>query len=58
MLPVSLRKAIEGELGVVIDRRAKDTLRDKAKDYVLGYTCVNDISEHYAQKEDGQWKHT
>ncbi|HJX69551.1 MAG TPA: fumarylacetoacetate hydrolase family protein [Dehalococcoidia bacterium] len=45
----------EGELGVVIGRTAKDVLRGKAKDYIVGYTCVNDVSERYAQKEDSQW---
>jgi 2-keto-4-pentenoate hydratase/2-oxohepta-3-ene-1,7-dioic acid hydratase in catechol pathway len=45
----------EGELGVVVGRRAKDVRKEEAGDYVLGYTCVNDVSERYAQKEDGQW---
>jgi len=45
----------EGELGVVIGRKAKDVAKDEAKDYVLGYTCVNDVSERYAQRDDGQW---
>lgn len=53
--PLSRRVDYEGELGVVIGRRAKDVLPEKAKDYILGYTCVNDVSERYAQKEDGQW---
>ena len=48
------RVEYEGELGVVIGRRAKDVPVDTAKDYVLGYTCVNDVSERHAQKEDGQ----
>jgi 2-keto-4-pentenoate hydratase/2-oxohepta-3-ene-1,7-dioic acid hydratase in catechol pathway len=52
---MSKRVDYEGELGVVIGRKAKDVPRDSAKDYVLGYTCVNDVSERYAQKEDGQW---
>ena len=52
---LSRRVDYEGELGVVIGRRTKDVSQDKAKDYVLGYTCVNDVSERYAQKEDGQW---
>jgi 2-keto-4-pentenoate hydratase/2-oxohepta-3-ene-1,7-dioic acid hydratase in catechol pathway len=51
----SRRVDYEGELGVVIGRSAKDVRRDGFKDYVLGYTCVNDVSERYAQKEDGQW---
>jgi 2-keto-4-pentenoate hydratase/2-oxohepta-3-ene-1,7-dioic acid hydratase in catechol pathway len=45
----------EGELGVVIGRKARDVPKDKAQDYVLGYTCVNDVSERHAQSEDGQW---
>jgi 2-keto-4-pentenoate hydratase/2-oxohepta-3-ene-1,7-dioic acid hydratase in catechol pathway len=52
---LSRRVDYEGELGVVIGRQAKDVPKDKAKDYILGYTCVNDVSERYAQKEDGQW---
>jgi len=51
----SRRVDYEGELGVVIGREAKDAPKDRAKDYILGYTCVNDVSERYAQKEDGQW---
>ena len=53
--PFSRRVDYEGELGVVIGREAKDVPKDKAKDYILGYTCVNDVSERYVQKEDGQW---
>jgi 2-keto-4-pentenoate hydratase/2-oxohepta-3-ene-1,7-dioic acid hydratase in catechol pathway len=45
----------EGELGVVIGRKAKDVSEADAKDYVLGYTCVNDVSDRYAQRDDGQW---
>jgi 2-keto-4-pentenoate hydratase/2-oxohepta-3-ene-1,7-dioic acid hydratase in catechol pathway len=45
----------EGELGVVIGRKAKNVPQERAKDYILGYTCVNDVSERYAQRDDGQW---
>ena len=51
----SKRVDYEGELGIVIGKRARDVTQDRAKDYVLGYTCVNDVSDRYAQKEDGQW---
>ncbi|MFW6105299.1 MAG: fumarylacetoacetate hydrolase family protein [Chloroflexota bacterium] len=51
----SRRVDYEGELGVVVGKKAKNVLQDKARDYVLGYTCVNDVSERYAQREDGQW---
>ncbi len=29
--------------------------QDRAMDYVLGYTCFNDVSERHNQVEDGQW---
>ncbi|MFC2031807.1 fumarylacetoacetate hydrolase family protein [Chloroflexota bacterium] len=53
--PMSKRVDYEAELGVVIGRRAKDVPEEKVKDYILGYTCVNDVSERYAQREDVQW---
>lgn len=45
----------EGELAVVIGGKAKDLPQERAKDYVLGYTCFNDVSDRVAQREDGQW---
>lgn len=45
----------EGELGVVIGRRARRVSRDSALDYVAGYVCVNDVSVRDLQKRDGQW---
>lgn len=49
------RVDFEGELGVVISRRAKDVTASRAEDYVLGYTCANDVSERHMQKADRQW---
>jgi 2-keto-4-pentenoate hydratase/2-oxohepta-3-ene-1,7-dioic acid hydratase in catechol pathway len=46
----------EAELAVVIGRRAKDVSADRALDYVLGYTCVNDVSARDFQFADGQWQ--
>jgi 2-keto-4-pentenoate hydratase/2-oxohepta-3-ene-1,7-dioic acid hydratase in catechol pathway len=44
-LPYSdLRTDQEGELGVVIGRRARNVSREEALDYVFGYTCVLDIT--------------
>jgi 2-keto-4-pentenoate hydratase/2-oxohepta-3-ene-1,7-dioic acid hydratase in catechol pathway len=51
----SQRVDYEGELGVVMGRRAKEVTMEGAKDYVLGYTCVNDVSERHVQRDDGQW---
>jgi len=51
----SRRVDYEGELGVVIGRKAKDVPEAKAKEHVIGYTCLNDVSERHNQAEDGQW---
>lgn len=45
----------EGELGVVIGKKAKDVAESEALEYILGYTCVNDVSARNAQEFDGQW---
>ncbi len=45
----------EGELGVVIGRRARGISRDQALDHVLGFTCINDVTVRDLQKKDGQW---
>ncbi|HTR53152.1 MAG TPA: fumarylacetoacetate hydrolase family protein [Kofleriaceae bacterium] len=45
----------EGELGVVIGRRAKRVTRERALEVVAGFTCVNDVTVRDLQKKDGQW---
>ena len=45
----------EGELGVVIGRRAARVSKEDALSIVLGYTCVNDVTVRDLQKKDGQW---
>lgn len=47
----------EAELAVVIGRECKNTTRETALDYVLGYTCGNDVSARDWQKKGGggQW---
>jgi len=56
ILPLdSSRVDYEGELGIVIGRKAKGVPKDRVRDYILGYTCVNDVSERHVQKMDGQW---
>ena len=45
----------EGELGVVIGRRAKNIKGKDFADYVLGYTCLNDVTARDIQQHDGQW---
>jgi 2-keto-4-pentenoate hydratase/2-oxohepta-3-ene-1,7-dioic acid hydratase in catechol pathway len=45
----------EGELGVVIGKRAYRVPREQALDHVDGYVCVNDVTVRDLQKKDGQW---
>ncbi len=52
---MSERVDYEGELGVVIKKRAKDVNADQAPDFILGFTCVNDVTARDLQKKDGQW---
>ena len=45
----------EGELAFVIRRRAKDVKAENFADYILGYTCLNDVTARDIQQADGQW---
>jgi 2-keto-4-pentenoate hydratase/2-oxohepta-3-ene-1,7-dioic acid hydratase in catechol pathway len=49
----------EAELAVVIGKAAKNVPRDRALDYVFGYTCANDVSSRDWQRDKnlggGQW---
>jgi 2-keto-4-pentenoate hydratase/2-oxohepta-3-ene-1,7-dioic acid hydratase in catechol pathway len=45
----------EAELGVVIGRSARRVGEADALAYVLGYTCLNDVSARDLQAADGQW---
>ena len=47
----------ECELAVVIGKRCKNVSRDQALEYVLGYTCANDVSARDWQIKwgGGQW---
>jgi 2-keto-4-pentenoate hydratase/2-oxohepta-3-ene-1,7-dioic acid hydratase in catechol pathway len=45
----------EAELGVVIGKRAYRVPRDRALEYVLGVTCVNDVTARELQAKDVQY---
>jgi 2-keto-4-pentenoate hydratase/2-oxohepta-3-ene-1,7-dioic acid hydratase in catechol pathway len=45
----------EAELGVVIGKTAKDVPLHKAQSYILGLTCVNDVTARDLQNKDGQY---
>lgn len=49
---VSKRVDYEGELAVVIGRKAKAVDKARAKEYILGYTCCNDISARQEMQDD------
>jgi 2-keto-4-pentenoate hydratase/2-oxohepta-3-ene-1,7-dioic acid hydratase in catechol pathway len=44
----------EGELAVVIKKRCRAVPAERARDYVLGYTCLNDVTARELQARDGQ----
>ena len=45
----------EGELAVVIGKRARRVSRERALDYVAGYSCFNDGSVRDYQRHSGQF---
>ncbi|KAG9503373.1 hypothetical protein J7337_006218 [Fusarium musae] len=45
----------EAELSFVISKTGRDIPREKALDYVLGYTASNDISARAQQFKNSQW---
>ena len=51
----SSRVDFEGELGVVIKKRASRISPEQTPDFVLGYTCFNDVTARDLQKQDRQW---
>jgi 2-keto-4-pentenoate hydratase/2-oxohepta-3-ene-1,7-dioic acid hydratase in catechol pathway len=53
--PSSERVDYEGELGVVMGRRARNVPREEAKNYILGYICFNDVTARDLQAKDKQW---
>jgi 2-keto-4-pentenoate hydratase/2-oxohepta-3-ene-1,7-dioic acid hydratase in catechol pathway len=53
---LSQRVDHEGELGVVIGKRCYGLREDAdVRPYILGYTCVNDVTARDLQNKDGQW---
>lgn len=52
---VSKRVDHEAELAIVIGRDCKDVPEDEANDYILGYTCANDVTARDLQPKNGQW---
>lgn len=53
--PQSKQVDYEAELAVVIGKEAKNISPRQAGEYILGYTCLNDVTARDLQKKDGQW---
>ncbi|MEM3761587.1 MAG: fumarylacetoacetate hydrolase family protein [Archaeoglobaceae archaeon] len=51
----SKRVDYEGELAVVIKKRCKNVPRERAHEFILGYTCFNDVTARDLQAKDVQW---
>ncbi|HXX34610.1 MAG TPA: fumarylacetoacetate hydrolase family protein [Thermodesulfobacteriota bacterium] len=52
---MSKRVDYEAELGVVIGKAAKGISEERAGEYILGYTCLNDVTARDLQPQNGQW---
>jgi 2-keto-4-pentenoate hydratase/2-oxohepta-3-ene-1,7-dioic acid hydratase in catechol pathway len=52
---MSRRLDYEAELAIVIGKTARHVREEDFRDYVLGYTCINDVTARDLQKKDGQF---
>lgn len=53
---ISEQVEYEGEIGIVVGRRAKDLSdSDDPKEYIFGFTCVNDVTARDVQRRDVQF---
>ena len=53
--PQSSRVDYEGELAIVIGKRARNIRADAWRDVVQGFTCANDVTARDLQKKDVQF---
>ncbi len=51
----SKRVDYEAELAIVIKKRCKNVSKEAAMEYVLGFTCLNDVTARDLQAIDKQW---
>lgn len=52
---ISQRVDYEGELALVVGKRARNVKSEDFAQYVLGYTILNDVTARDLQRQDGQW---
>ena len=53
--PQAGRVDYEAELAIVIKKRCRNVLAERALEHTLGYTCLNDVTARDLQARDGQW---
>jgi 2-keto-4-pentenoate hydratase/2-oxohepta-3-ene-1,7-dioic acid hydratase in catechol pathway len=51
--PEAGRVDYEAELGIVIKKRCRHASPERAREYVLGYTCLNDVTARDLEARDG-----
>lgn len=52
---ISQRVDYEAELAVVVGKQCRNVHSENAEDFILGYTCFNDVTARDLQQKDGQW---
>ena len=52
---MSNRVDYEGELAVVIGKKCRKVTPEEAKEYILGYSCFNDVTARDLQQKDVQY---
>lgn len=53
--PQCKRLDYEAELAIVIGKTAKNVEESDVHEYILGYTCANDVTARDLQPKQGQW---
>ncbi len=53
---ITERLDYEGELAIVIGKQCRNISADEdVRQYIRGYTCLNDVTARDIQRKDGQW---
>jgi 2-keto-4-pentenoate hydratase/2-oxohepta-3-ene-1,7-dioic acid hydratase in catechol pathway len=52
---LSSRVDYEAELAIVIRKHCRHVPVERAREYILGYTCLNDVTARDIQRAEGQW---
>ena len=53
--PSSNRIDYEAEIAMIVKKEAYRVSENDAPEYILGYTCLNDVTARDIQSRDGQW---